>query len=72
MFSIIFWGTGKIVHVFFVVFQASTGKKLQEKIMEKISESGDLMLNIPLMRYVLRAQFSYFIYQQAKFKYTAL
>jgi hypothetical protein len=31
MFSIIFWGTGKIVHVFFVVFQASTGKKLRRK-----------------------------------------
>ena len=38
----------------------------------KISDPGDLMLNIPLMRCILKDQFSYFIYQQAKFKYTAL
>ena len=31
MSSIIFWGSGEIFHVFSVVFQASTGKKLRGK-----------------------------------------
>ena len=35
--------------VFYLVFQASTGKKLWEKITEEIPGPGNLMLNIPLV-----------------------
>ena len=31
IFSIIFWGSWEIFHIFLVVFQASTGKKLWKK-----------------------------------------
>ena len=41
--------SGKFSIVFFVLFQASTGKKLQEKITEKITGPRNLMLNIPLV-----------------------
>ena len=40
---------GKFSMGFFVVFQASTGKKLREKIVEEITELVNLMLNIQLM-----------------------
>ena len=35
--------------VFYLVFQASTGKKLLEKITEEIPGPGNLLPNIPLM-----------------------
>ena len=40
---------GKFSMVFSVVFQASTGNKLREKIPEKIPGPGNMMLNIPLL-----------------------
>ena len=52
MFSIIFRGPRVILAmVFSVAFQASTGKKLWEKITEKIMGPVSLMLNILLCMY---------------------
>ena len=47
IFNIIFWEFVEILHGFFLVFQASTGKKK-----EKITGPGNLMLNIPLMTFL--------------------
>ena len=44
---IIFWRSRENSTFFSVVFLASTGKKLGEKITEKISGPGNLTLNIP-------------------------
>ena len=49
MFSIKSWGSGEIFHVFSVVFQASTGKKLRGKKHGKFHAPGNLMLHIPLI-----------------------
>ena len=58
MLSIIFQGSREIFHVFSVVFQASTGKKLLgTKIKEIIMGPVNLMLNI-LLKYVLDTFFT--------------
>ena len=48
MFSIIFRGSVKNFHGFFVVFQATQARNFGEKIMEEIMGPVNWMLNIPL------------------------